>query len=57
MVTKLVNRAMKAGKNIYCEKPVSETLKDALDLVRVAKKYIDLEKMNLVGLSGFLDAR
>jgi predicted dehydrogenase len=29
---------MKAGKDIYCEKPVSETLKDALDLVRAAKK-------------------
>ena len=29
---------MKAGKHIYCEKPVSDTLKDALDLVRAAKK-------------------
>ena len=34
----LLKKAMKAGKHIYCEKPVSETLKDALDLVRVAKK-------------------
>src|SRR4051795_1544042 len=34
----LLKKAMKAGKDIYCEKPVSETLKDALDLVRVAKK-------------------
>ena len=34
----LLQKAMKAGKDIYCEKPVSETLKDALDLVRVAKK-------------------
>ena len=35
---KLLQKAMKAGKDIYCEKPVSETLKDALDLVRTAKK-------------------
>ena len=34
----LLQKAMKAGKDIYCEKPVSETLKDALDLVRAAKK-------------------
>src|SRR3569833_891885 len=34
----LVKKAMKAGKDIYCEKPVSDTLKDALDLVRSAKK-------------------
>jgi predicted dehydrogenase len=34
----LLKKAMKAGKDIYCEKPVSETLKDALDLVRAAKK-------------------
>ena len=35
---KLLRRAMAAGKDIYCEKPISETLADALDLVRVAKK-------------------
>ena len=34
----LVKKAMKAGKDIYCEKPVADTLKDALDLVRAAKK-------------------
>jgi predicted dehydrogenase len=34
----LLKKAMKAGKHIYCEKPVSDTLKDALDLVRAAKK-------------------
>src|SRR5216684_1260659 len=34
----LLKKAMKAGKDIYCEKPVSETLKDAVDLVRAAKK-------------------
>src|SRR5256885_8551376 len=34
----LLQKAMKAGKDIYCEKPVSETLKDAIDLARMAKK-------------------
>src|ERR687892_1535772 len=34
----LLKKAMKAGKDIYCEKPVSETLKDAIDLVGAAKK-------------------
>jgi predicted dehydrogenase len=34
----LLQKAMKAGKDIYCEKPVADTLKDALDLVRAAKK-------------------
>jgi predicted dehydrogenase len=34
----LLKKAMKAGKDVYCEKPVSETLRDALDLVRAAKK-------------------
>jgi predicted dehydrogenase len=34
----LLKKAMTAGKDIYCEKPVSDTLKDALDLVRAAKK-------------------
>jgi predicted dehydrogenase len=33
----LLRKAMAAGKNIYCEKPVAETLEDALDLVRAAK--------------------
>jgi predicted dehydrogenase len=34
----LLTKAMKAGKDIYCEKPVSDTLADAMDLVKVAKK-------------------
>ncbi len=34
----LLKMAMKAGKDIYCEKPVADTLKDSIDLVRVAKK-------------------
>src|ERR1044072_3910106 len=38
MRAELLKKAMKAGKHLYCAKPVSETLKDALDLVRAAKK-------------------
>src|SRR3982751_551599 len=34
----LLKKAMKAGKDIYCEKPVADTLKDSLALVRAAKK-------------------
>jgi predicted dehydrogenase len=34
----LLRKAMAAGKHIYCEKPVADNLKDALDLVRVAKR-------------------
>jgi predicted dehydrogenase len=35
---KLIKQAIAAGKDIYCEKPTAETLADALDLVRAAKK-------------------
>jgi predicted dehydrogenase len=34
----LLRKAIGAGKNIYCEKPVADNLADALDLVRVAKR-------------------
>ena len=35
---KLLHKAIAAGKDIYCEKPTAETLKDAVDMARAAKK-------------------
>jgi predicted dehydrogenase len=35
---KLLKQAIKAGKHVYCEKPVSTTLADAVDLYKAAKK-------------------
>ena len=34
----LLNKAIEAGKHIYCEKPVSETLAERCDLAQAAKK-------------------
>jgi predicted dehydrogenase len=34
----LLERAMRAGKHVYCEKPVAPSLSTALELVRLAKK-------------------
>lgn len=34
----LLTKAMEAGKHIYCEKPTADSLEDALELVRVAKR-------------------
>ncbi|PZW42314.1 putative dehydrogenase [Humitalea rosea] len=33
----LIRKAIAAGKHIYCEKPTSDTLAEALDLARIAK--------------------
>ncbi len=33
----LLKKAMDLGKHIYCEKPIAESLEDALDLVRYAR--------------------
>jgi predicted dehydrogenase len=35
---KLLKKAIAAGKHIYCEKPVSTTLAEAIDLYKAAKK-------------------
>ena len=36
--SKLLQKAIAAGKDIYCEKPTAENLKDALSTARAAKK-------------------
>jgi predicted dehydrogenase len=51
----LLRRAIAAGKHIYCEKPVAESLADALDLVRLAaaagvKNGVVQDKLFLPGL-------
>ena len=35
---KLLKQAIKAGKHVYCEKPVATTLAEAVDLYKAAKK-------------------
>jgi len=35
---RLLKRAIRAGKHIYCEKPVATTLAEAMDLYRAARK-------------------
>src|SRR6266540_3839527 len=35
---KLLRKAIAAGKDIYCEKPIAETLADAVDVARAAKE-------------------
>jgi len=34
----LLKKAMHVGKHVYCEKPIAESLEDALDLVRYARE-------------------
>ena len=35
----LLKKAMAAGKDIYCEKPIAETLDSAMELVKAAKQH------------------
>ena len=51
----LLTRAMEAGKHVYCEKPISETLDEALQLARLAqsrglKNGVVQDKLFLPGL-------
>jgi predicted dehydrogenase len=51
----LLKKAMDAGKDIYCEKPIAETLDIAMDVVRHAKKSgakngVVHDKLSLPGL-------
>jgi len=39
MRAELITRAIEAGKNIYCEKPVSDTLDKAIALAKLAKAH------------------
>ena len=66
MRVELLQRAIEAGKHVYCEKPIAETLADALSLARLAaargvkhgvvqdKLFLPgLRKMHLLVKSGF----
>jgi predicted dehydrogenase len=66
MRVELLKRAIAAGKHVYCEKPISETLADALTLAHLAaargvkhgvvqdKLFLPgLRKMHLLAKSGF----
>ena len=51
----LLKRAVEAGKHVYCEKPLSETLEESLCLVRLARKHgvksgVVQDKLYLPGL-------
>src|SRR5580698_3394388 len=51
----LLKRAIAAGKHVYCEKPISETLQESLDVARLArdrgvKSGVVQDKLYLPGL-------
>ena len=55
MRVELVKRAIEAGKHVYCEKPIADTLADALTLARLAaargvKHGVVQDKLFLPGL-------
>ena len=55
MRVELLERAIEAGKHVYCEKPISETLEEALSIARLAaargvKHGVVQDKLFLPGL-------
>ncbi|HTI00802.1 MAG TPA: Gfo/Idh/MocA family oxidoreductase [Acidisoma sp.] len=55
MRVSLLGQAIAAGKHVYCEKPVSETLQEALDVAALAKQHgvksgVVQDKLYLPGL-------
>ena len=55
MRVELLKRAIEAGKHVYCEKPISETLEEALSIARLAaargvKHGVVQDKLFLPGL-------
>ena len=55
MRASLLTSAIEAGKHIYCEKPLSETLKESLSLARLARRHgvksgVVQDKLYLPGL-------
>lgn len=51
----LLEKAIKAGKNVYCEKPISDTMEEALAIARLAesagiKHGVVQDKLFLPGL-------
>ena len=48
----VIQRGLKAGKHVFCEKPVSQSLKETLEIIELAEKY---NKKFLVGYNRRFD--